>query len=248
MLKGVIIDDEDKARQNLKNIIENHCPQLDIVGEADNVKKGQSIISKKRPDVVFLDIKMQGETGFDLLKKIHHIDFEIIFVTAYDEYAIKAIRFAALDYLLKPIDIEKLQAAIRRVKDKKQNTTYDKFSHLMEQLQQETSFRKIALPTMKGQKFVELDDIIRCEAEDNYTRFFLKGGKEVLVSKTIKHFESLLKEHHFFRVHQSHLVNLKFVKEYIKKEGGYIKMADGSEVLLSRRRKKPFLQKLSALQ
>jgi two-component system LytT family response regulator len=248
MIQALIIDDEPKARSNLKNLLETHCPDVKVVDEAGNVKNSLKAIDQHEPDLLFLDIKMQNETAFDLLESLEDADFEIIFVTAYDEYVIKAIRFSALDYLLKPIDIDKLKEAVQRVKEKKE-TTHEKFEHLLRNLRgTDKTFNKIALPTMEGQVFIELGKIIRCESEDNYTRFFIKDHKPIMVSKTIKHFESLLEDHHFFRVHQSHLVNLKHVNKYVKGKGGYIIMEDDSDVPVSKRRKKPFLDKLSTLQ
>ena len=249
MLKTIIVEDEEKARLNLKHILYEYCKNVEVVDMQDGVKSGIASIKKHNPDLVFLDVKMRGETGFDLLEQIGDINFEIIFTTAHNEYALRAFKFSAIHYLLKPIDIDQLVNAVERVKER-QNHKFDKsrFDLAIENLKdQKNSFRKIALPTTDGLVFIQIEDIIRCESEDNYTYFFLQNERRILVSKTIKYFEELLVDHNFFRVHQSHLINLNHINKYHKGEGGYATMADGSSVPVSRRKKNSFLTTLSSL-
>ncbi|HIA37183.1 MAG TPA: response regulator transcription factor [Flavobacteriales bacterium] len=249
MLKTIIVEDEEKASLNLKNILHEYCENVEVVDMQEGVASGIASIKKHKPDLVFLDVKMRGETGFDLLEQIDDINFEIIFTTAHNEYALKAFKFSAIHYLLKPIDIEQLVDAVQRVKEIK-NHKFNKvrFDMAIENLKdQKNTFRKIALPTVDGLIFIQIEDIIRCESEDNYTYFILQNETRVLVSKTIKHYEELLVEHNFFRVHQSHLINLNHITKYHKGEGGYATMADGSSVPVSRRKKIAFLNTLSSL-
>lgn len=249
MLKTIIVEDEEKASLNLKNILHEYCENVEVVDMQEGVASGIAAIKKHKPDLVFLDVKMRGETGFDLLEQIGDINFEIIFTTAHNEYALKAFKFSAIHYLLKPIDIEQLVDAVQRVKEIK-NHKFNKgrFDMAIENLKdQKNTFRKIALPTADGLIFIQIEDIIRCESEDNYTYFFLQNESKVLVSKTIKHYEDLLVEHNFFRVHQSHLINLNHITKYHKGEGGYATMVDGSSIPVSRRKKIAFLNTLSSL-
>ncbi len=247
MLKTIIVEDEEKASLNLKNILHEYCNNVEVVAMLDTVALGIAAIKKHKPDLVFLDVKMKGETGFDLLEQINDINFEIIFTTAHNEYALKAFKFSAIHYLLKPIDIDQLVSAIERVKEIKDHKFNKmRFDLAIENLKdQKNTFRKIALPTTDGLVFIQIEDIIRCESEDNYTYFFLQKESKILVSKTIKHYEELLVEHNFFRVHQSHLINLNHITKYHKGEGGYASMADGSSVPVSRRKKVAFLDTLS---
>ncbi|MBL4754367.1 MAG: response regulator transcription factor [Flavobacteriales bacterium] len=247
MIKAIIIEDEEKARSNLMQILGEYCKEVEVVAAQDNVQSGIKSIKQHNPDLLFLDVHMQGETGFDLLEQIGKIDFEIIFTTAHNEYAVKAFKFSAIDYLLKPIDINELVNAVQKATNKiEQNSTKERYDLIVENLQgQKSTFNKIALPTADGLVFVQLSDIIRCESEDNYTHFFLINGKRFLVSKTIKYFEELLTDQDFFRVHQSHLINIHHIKEYHKGEGGYAIMSDESSVIISRRKKEAFLAKLA---
>ena len=247
MIKAIIVEDEEKARSNLMQILAEYCKNVEVIDAQDSVQNGIKSIKQNNPDLLFLDVHMQGETGFDLLEQLGKINFEIIFTTAHNEYAVKAFKFSAIDYLLKPVDIDELISAVQKAADKiEQNTTKERYQLIVENLQgQKSTFNKIALPTADGLVFVQVSDIIRCESEDNYTHFFLISGKRFLVSKTIKYFEELLTDQDFFRIHQSHLININHIKEYHKGEGGYAIMSDESSVIISRRKKEAFLAKLA---
>jgi len=247
-LRTLIIDDEEKARENLKSLLTDFCPNVEVVGMKDSVEDGIAGINEIQPDLVMLDIEMSRGTGFDLLEQLPEINFDIIFITAFHQYAIKAFKFSAADYLLKPISIEELQSAVKRVGEKKaRQFSKEQFSHFISTVKPAAKpFNKIALPTMDGLLFVKLEEIVQCSSIDNYTQFHLQSGKKILVSKTIKYFDELLSEHNFFRVHRSHLINLDHIKRYIKGEGGYVIMIDDSQIMVSRRKKEPFLRRFTA--
>lgn len=243
MIRSVIVDDELESRNTIFSILQSYCKNIEVVGQAANVAKAFQLIHEVSPDVVFLDIQMPDGTGFDLLEKIKTIDFQIIFITAYDQYALKAIKCSALDYILKPVDPKQLITAVDKIS--KPGYSIDvlqkKISTL---LRNKNGFERITLPTFEGYRFVNLKDIIRCEADNNYTHFILNSGEQLLVTKTLKVYEEALSDMDFVRVHQSHLVNIKYVDQYIKGDGGFIIMADGSEVEVSRRKKEIFLEKM----
>lgn len=243
MIRAIIIDDEQESRNTIFNILKNYCSHVTVVAQAANVREGLSVISDLQPNVVFLDIQMPDGSGFDLLASLPEINFQVIFVTAFDQYALKAIRFSALDYILKPVDPQILIEAVNKIQVPAINleTVTHQISTL---LRNNNGFERITLPTLEGLKFINIKDIIRCEADNNYTHFFLNSGKKILVTKTLKEYDESLSGLDFIRVHQSHLVNVKFVDRYIKGEGGVIVMADGSEVEVSRRRKEGFLNKM----
>jgi len=243
MIKAVIIDDEPQSRTTVSNILTNFCDDIVILGEADDVSSGFKLINGKSPQVVFLDIQMPDGNGFDLLQKFETIDFHVVFVTAYDQYAIKAIKFSAIDYILKPIDPQQLIDAVEKLRKllPQQTQSTERINNLLANKQ---VLSKIALPTLNGYRFVNIKDIIRCEADNNYTNFFLQTTEQVIVTRTLKEYEQLLKSDSFIRVHQSHLVNLNFVTQYIKGDGGIAIMSDGSEVEISRRKKEEFLKSM----
>ena len=244
MITALIVDDEHKARLNLAQLVHSFCPDVELIGEASTIQDARSRISAEHPELIFLDIQMKGESGFDLLNIDKQHDYQVIFTTAHDEYAIKAFKFSAVDYLLKPIDVEELKRSVKRaVNSRASRSENEKLQLLTESLiQGGNRLARIALPTLEGLTFVRVDEIIRCESDENYTNFFLSTGAKTLVSKTIKHFEDLLAGHNFVRVHRSHLVNLDHIRKYYKGDGGYILMSDGSEVVVSRRKKDAFLQ------
>ena len=243
MFKAVIIDDESKARNALKNLIEKHCSNIAVIAEADCVKAGVDIIKEYEPDIAFLDVQMPDGTGFDLLEQIGDIDFKIIFASAYDKFAIQAFRFSAIDYLLKPVEPEMLIEACSRLTGDSKISEINKKLEVL--LNNRNSFEKIALPTLDGINFVKIKDIIRCESDNNYTNIFLNDGKKYIVSKTLKEFDEMLTPFNFFRIHKSHLINLNYLQKYNKGEGGYVIMEDGSELEVSRRRKEDFIRALS---
>ena len=248
MIKALIVDDEENARGNLQVLLKDYCEEVTVVAMLDNVTDGLKAAKKHKPDLIFLDIEMNGETGFDLLSMIEDIDFDVVFTTAHSDYALKAFKFNATDYLLKPIDIDELIKAVSKTSKRLGNQlSKNKMDQIISRAQQPNNpFKKIALPTVDGLIFVERDHIIRCESADNYTTFYLHDGSKIMVSKTIKHFEEMLSEYNFFRVHQSHLINLRHLKQYHKGEGGYAIMSDDSSVIVSRRKKEAFLSGLSA--
>jgi two-component system LytT family response regulator len=249
MIKAIIVDDEVGALESLAKMIQKHFKHIEIVAKADSVTSAFEAITAHIPDVVFLDIELSNGNAFDLLEKFKGINFNVIFTTAFDHYAIKAIRFSALDYILKPIDIDELQQAIKRIEEKpSQTTTLDnQYKTLLSNIKSENKLKKVAIPEGDGLIFINLSDIIRCESDGNYTFFILIGGKKILVARTLAEYEQLFVEDNFFRIHRSHLINLQHIKKYIKGEGGYVVMIDDSQVEVSRRNKADFLEKLSHL-
>jgi two-component system LytT family response regulator len=242
----VLIDDEKNNLDNLEQLLSAGCPGVKVVATALNADDGKKIILRHRPDLVFLDIQMPGQSGFDLLRSLTSYDFEIIFVTAYDHYGIQAVKFAAVDYLLKPIHADELQEAVRKAaiksQHKKQNLQLENLIQLIRQRQHKDEHR-IALTTQSETRFVFTRQIVRCESDNNYTSFFLTGlvgstgGEKLVVSRPIHEYEKLLRDYGFIRCHQSHLVNKKFVKSWVKKDGGYLLLEDGSNIPVSRNKK-----------
>lgn len=243
MLSAVIIDDELKGRIALRGKLQSYCPDVLLAGEAANGAEGLRLIQEQKPEIVFLDIEMPFMDGFEMLHMLPQKDFHLIFTTAYDQYAIKAIRFAAFDYLLKPIDIEELKSAIERVKGQSKGQTEEKLQVLQQNLATRTQLGKIAIPTIDGLLFFNLSDIIHLEAESNYTAIHFSGHPSLLASRTLKDFEELLPADIFFRTHHSHIINLHYIKRYIKGEGGQIELENGIYVMVSRRKKDEFLRK-----
>lgn len=242
LLRSVIIDDEPDAVDFIGSIISEYCSELEIVGKAYNIKEGARCINETKPDIVFLDVEMPNGTGFDLLSHFPEKEFDVIFVTAFNHYAIKAIRFSAVDYILKPINIHEFIDAVNRViKKRSEKPSYanDNFRTLMENLRSPLPSR-MAIPTSDGMEYLNPKDIIRIEADRCYSWFFLAGNRKILVSKHLKEFQDLLSDRFFFRSHNSHLINLRFVKKFIRKEGCYIEMSDGAQIPISRNRKDLF--------
>jgi len=242
MFRAVIVDDESKARNALKKLLERHCPNIAVLAEGDCVKAGVELIRKHRPDVVFLDVQMPDGTGFDLLEQIGEIDFKIIFASAYDKFAIQAFKFSAVDYLQKPVEAEELVDACSRISGDGKYTEINKKLEVL--LSNRNSFEKIALPTLEGIDFVKIKEIVRCESDNNYTNIFLVSGQRIVVSKTLKEYDEMLSPFNFFRIHKSSLINLGFLKKYRKGDGGTVVMEDGAELEVSRRRKEDFLNAL----
>ena len=244
-MRAIIVDDESDARENLGNLLGKYCPDVEVVGMAESAVAGYEAIQESQPDVVFMDIHMPDGTGLDILEKIENINFEVIFVTAYDEYAIKAIKYAALDYLLKPINPLDLKSAVERAQGKvNDRSTKDRLKVLLDN--QGSKPRKIALSTIEGINFVEVESIVRCEASDTYTTFHFKEAKPIMISGSLKEYEALLDDGNFFRVHQSHLINMNHVLKYSKGSGGSLTMLDGSIVGVARAKKAEFLKALDA--
>ncbi|HBS87360.1 MAG: DNA-binding response regulator [Bacteroidetes bacterium GWF2_38_335] len=239
MIKAVIIDDIDNSRLTLKHDLEEYCRGIQIVGEADSVESGIKAIQKFNPDVVFLDIQMGDGTGFDILERIGQFNFQVIFTTALDAYGIKAIKFSALDYLLKPIDPDELIAAVEKLQKKDASVSIkDNISLLLENIRENKSGNKrIALNSADRVHMVFVSDIIRCESQGSYTIFYLKSKEQIVVTRNLKEYEMMLEEFSFIRIHHSHLINFNFMKEFVKKDGGYAIMTDGSQVPVSFRKK-----------
>lgn len=247
-MRGLIVDDELRGQRTLKSLCEEFCNELEIVGIADSVEDAKNQIASLQPDVVFLDIEMPSQNGFALLEPYTEVDcpFEVIFTTAYDEYAVKAFKYEAMDYLLKPIEIEELQTAVSKIKDKLEKDTLAA-EILLKKTQDQNRPNKIALTTLDGYTFVDFDQIIRCEAEGNYTKVYLKDHSNLLITKTLKHYEGILSEHNFFRVHKSHLLNLKFVRKFIKGKQCMVETKDGEKIEVSARKREALLKKLAEL-
>jgi two-component system LytT family response regulator len=248
MIEAVVVDDERKGRELLVKILQTYCNDIEVVGQAETANQAYEVISATKPKLVFLDIEMPNGTGFDLLKMFAKIEFDIIFTTAYDHYAIKAIKYAAIDYLLKPIDIDELQEAVFKVQSKVNQETKgqpENIEVLLSALTNANLVKKIAIPDQEGVAIVEISDIIRCQADSNYTLIFLKDGSKLVSTKTLKEYNNLLDEAVFKRVHNSFLININHIKKYIKGDGGQVVMSDDSIVEVSRRRKNDLLDALT---
>ncbi len=243
---AVIIEDEKNSRELLKSIIQSGCPDIVILGEAENVKEGVELIKNVKPQIVFLDISMSDGTGFDLLSQLGNLKLDVVFTTATDKFAIKAIKYSAVDYLLKPIDADELKAAVQKITERKENTpNIENLNFLINHLkQQDELFQKITLPTGNAFEVVAVKDIVRCEAEGSYTYFYISNGKKFMVSASLKHYEDLLPESDFIRVHHHHLINMNHVTRFLKQDGGYAIMSDGAQIEVSRRKKDSFLERL----
>ncbi|MDQ6761430.1 MAG: LytTR family DNA-binding domain-containing protein [Bacteroidota bacterium] len=241
MLTAIIIDDEAKGRIALKQKLLDYCEEIQLAGEAENGLEGIKLIEKIQPDIVFLDIEMPRMDGFEMLHRLPEKNFHIIFTTAYDQYAIKAIKYAAFDYLLKPIDIEELKLSISKIHSHQQIHTGKKLE-LLDQNLLKNNFNKIAISTLEGLLFFDIGDIIHLEANSNYTTLYFNNRPKLLASKTLKDFEELLPADIFFRTHHSHLINLNYIKRYIRGDGGQIELQNGNYVDVSRRKKEDFLK------
>lgn len=247
MIKAIIIDDIEQARITLKKDLEVYASDVQVIGEANGVVEGAKLLKSVKPDVLFLDIQMQDGSGFDLLDILKEINFKIIFITASDAHAIKAFRYAAIDYLLKPVDPDELVGALSKFRDHKVNEN-EKYQLLNDTLKNHhKSHERLALHTQDKIHIVSITDILRCESNVNYTEFFFNNNKKLLVTKTLKEFEDLLSEQGFYRVHQSHLVNTKYIKEFVKTDGGYLIMNDGSSVPVSTRKRPEVMKMLEDL-
>ena len=244
MVKAILVDDEKHGLETLGILLAEYCPGVKVMEKCPSAKKALEAIEKIKPDLVFLFIEMPVMNGFELLEQFDEIPFTVIFTTSYDQYAIKAIRFSALDYLLKPVDPKELVAAVHKASRQKQSPTSEQLQLLMAQLQnKEKQFTKIAVPTLEGFELIPADEVVRCEADDNYTHLFLKNKTKITASRSLKEMEEQLKEFpSFVRVHHSYIVNLNEVIKYIRGEGGYLVMTDNSTINVSRSRKNELLK------
>jgi len=245
MLKAIIIDDEPYCCEILAAMLESDCPDVEVVNISNKAADAISAIQKHSPEIVFLDVEMPKMNGFEMLEQLPDINFHLIFTTSYDQYALKAIRFSAIDYLLKPIDREELKKAVEKVRQRIQIPLPQQLEILMQKIKQpHTPVSKIALPTMEGLQMIPIDTIISCESDDNYTRLQLKNKKKILVTRSLKEMEEILEQHSFIRVHRFYIINLNEIEKYIKGEGGYLVMSDGNTIDVARNKKEMLLRKL----
>ena len=246
MIKAIIIDDENHCIETLQILLKEYCPQVTVLETCRSAKKGLEAIHKLNPDLVFLDIEMPTMNGFEMLEQFHEIPFAVIFTTSYDQYAIKAIRFSALDYLLKPIDPKELIVAVQKIQTQKALPSAEQFEMLLKQVHHKgTGFQKIAIPTVEGFELILAENISYCQADDNYTHLHLKNKGKITTCRTLKEIEEQLQDFDFFiRVHHSYLVNLNEVTKYVRGEGGYVILNDASTINVSRSRKEMLLKKL----
>lgn len=249
MIKAILLEDEPQSRRLLYEMLTEHFKNIAVLAVCENTEEAADAIAQHHPDLVISDIELESSSVFDLLQGLQPIDFEVIFTTAHEKYALQAIKFSALDYLLKPFGLDDLTNAINqcqiKLNEKQSARQFEVLFHNLKGLQKDT--KKIALPTLNGLQVVSLKDIVRCQAEANYTLFFFVVEKKMLVTKSLKEFEDLLVDYDFIRVHNSHLINLNHIVKYRKGEGGVVAMSDGSEVDVSRRKKEEFLQRLAKL-
>jgi two-component system LytT family response regulator len=250
MITAILIDDEKNSRDALQKKLQAHCPDIKIVAVCNNGIEGIAAINAHHPSVIFLDIEMPHMNGFTMLEQLEEKDFAIIFTTAYNQYAINAIRYGAFDYLVKPVDVNELKAVVKRVAEiKQQHNTTERLNILLNQLQQPSTAKpqKIAVATHEGLELVPVDSILYMEAEGNYTHLYFTDQKPLLASKTLKEFEDLLEGAGFFRIHNASLVNLVFVKKYIKGDGGQVQLINNVILDVARRRKEELLEALMKL-
>lgn len=246
VLRAVLIDDELSSLQNLQQKLQEFCPAVKVAAAAHRPEDGILLINQYKPDVVFLDIEMPRMSGFKLLEELHDIDFEIIFITAYNHYAIDAIRISAFDYLVKPVAIKELQTTVDRLLKQSQKKSGEKLEVLRKSLSgTKTQEQKIAIPNVDGIEFLQIKNIIRIESSSNYSKLVLQNGQTILVAKLLKDFEDILLAYRFYRVHNSHLINLDYIKKYIRGDGGQVVMSNGDTIDVSRRKKDDFLKIIS---
>jgi two-component system LytT family response regulator len=250
LLNAVIIEDEPNGLINLKHLLGEHCKDVEVIGDADGVESGLTLFQRDdiKPDVAFLDINLQDGKVFQLLNRLTEIDFDIIFVTAYDKFAMTACEYSSIGYILKPIDPDKLVEAVSRVRPRKTGRTEERLRVMQNYTNHPNSFDKMSIAALDGIHFVKIRDIIRFEAEDNYTHIMLKGGQKITASKTIKAYEDMLSPFNFYRVHKRHVINMNYMKKFVKGEGGYLVMEDDVRIEVSRRRRPAFMTRLRELQ
>ncbi len=247
-MTAIVVDDEMYGREAMISLLNDYCPDVEIAGTADNALTAIKEIRQKQPDIVFLDIEMPHGSGFDVLEGLGDLEFEVVFTTAYDHYAIQAIRFSAIDYLLKPIDHQELKVAVERARKKRKEGIKNRHKEVfIENLKPGNRNKRISIPVDEGYIFIEMDQIIRLDGDGNYTYFFLKNNIKYTVVKALREYEELLKGTQFMRIHQSAVINLDCVAKYIRGRGGSVIMSDGAEIEVSRRKKDEFLAAMSGL-
>lgn len=248
MIKAIIIDDETRSRQIIKEMLNKYCPEIEVISDVSSGEEAYPVITEQQPDLVFLDIEMPYEDGFDFLNRFDRIPFEVVFITAYNQYAIRAIRICALDYLLKPLSITDLKNAVERAKERILNKhSHGQHELLLQNLKRNrnTEHHKLAIPARDGLDFIDIKDIIVLEADGAYTNIRMTDKRKLLSSRNLKEYEEFLPEDFFFRAHHSFIINLHHVRNYHKGEGGYVVMTDNSNVDISKRKKKEFLERFN---
>lgn len=250
LLNAVIIEDERKGLVNLKQMLSLHCADVEVIGEADGIETGYALLTREdvRPDLAFLDINLADGKVFQLLDRLQPIEFDIIFVTAYDRFAIKACDYSSIGYILKPIDPDRLVERVGMVHPRRQARTSERLEVMRNYQHHPNSFDKLSVGAVDGVHFTSLRNVIRFEAEDNYTHIHLAGGRRITASKTIKHYEELYTPFNFYRVHKRHMINLNYMKKFVKGDGGYLVMEDDKRIEVSRRRRAAFMMRLRMLQ
>ncbi len=246
-MKAIIVDDEKHCREVLEHLLGKHCSEVNLLASCADGEEALHLLKKHSPDILFLDIEMPGMNGFELLEKCTHTDFEIIFTTAYNEYAIKAIKHSALDYLLKPIDKDELKLSVKRAHDHKSQQSGDRINTLLEKLSIKKPAKRFAASTMEGLIMVNADEILFCESDSAYCKLYFVNGRTLLLSKTLKEVEEALDHDEFCRIHHSYLINLNYVQKYMKGEGGEVIMNNGANLPVSRTRKQDFLKLLEKI-
>lgn len=243
-LKAIIVEDEEASRETLANYIHKYCHDVDLLAKTESVKQGLAAIASHQPDIVFLDVEMPYANGFDLLDQVDDVNFATVFVTAFSNYAVKALNMSASYYILKPVDIDELVAAVEKIKEERKLNKHAFFSKILAENLRTANQKehKIVLPMLSGFEVLRVKDVIRIQANDNFSDFYLTDGSKRVICRTLKHYEELLSELGFVRTHKSHLINLEYVKQYVKGKGGYVVMEDRSEVEVSPSRKNVFLE------
>ena len=250
MIKAVIIEDEAKGLHNLKSLLKKYCEQVEVIGEAGNIETGLKILndSAMTPDVAFLDINLPDGLVFQLLNQLNAVNFDIIFVTAYEKFAVKACQYSSIGFIIKPIDPDELKEAVSRIRVGSVSKINQRLEVFNQMYNNPNAFEKMSISALDGIYFINIKDIIRCEAEDNYTHIHLKAGERITASKTIKAYEEMLSGVNFYRVHKSHLINLNYMRKFVKGDGGYLVMDDGKKIEVSRRRRPAFMEQMRRLQ
>ena len=248
MIKAITIDDEKNCTDVLDWMLTTYCPNVQILAACNSAHEGVEAIKKYQPDVVFLDIEMPRMNGFELLQQFQTVNFDVIFTTAYNQFAIKAFKVCAIDYLLKPIDPDELQLAVAKVDQKTKNLSKQQLELLLQNIKLTTKMplNRVALSTQNGLEFFVIDEIVRCQSDSNYTVIHFTNQSSLLVSKSLKDIENILTDYQFYRIHASHLVNAAYIKKYVKGDGGYVVLSNGEQISVSRNKKEDFIRFLNA--
>lgn len=245
MLKTIIIDDEQNVREVLSKLLADYCPDVKVEAFATNIEEGTKLIKELQPDLVFLDVEFPEKSGFELIDELKHEEFDVIFISGHEEYALKAFKTEAVDYLLKPFNVEELEVAVNKVLEKRRKESSVRYADVFLQKWNGSQDRQVALTSSDGLLFVKVIDIIYCKGDGAYTYFYMKDSDRITVSKNLKEFEELLRDMGFYRVHKSYLINLNQMKKYVRGDGGHVIMSNGDSVDVSKRKKEGFLSNLS---